>query len=111
MEWLSGVGGVLFILGLRYLLMMPLRRARAAARGEDAVDATPFCEEQYAENHAGSRDWELQQAMRRAGTLAKKGKTAEAVAVLTGVRAAVTDSRVREVLDAEIRRLGGTPPV
>ena len=110
MEWLTIPVGLVLLFGLRYVLTAPFRRAVESMRGDDRVTGKPFSEAEYAENHAGSRDWGLQQAMRRAAVLAKKGRTAEAVAILAKVRGAVTDPGAREVLDQEIRRLGGAPP-
>jgi len=109
MEWVIPLAGFALGFGVRYLLLRPYWRAKAAMRGDGPVEGTPFSEAEYAENHAESQDWELQQALRRAGTLAKKGKTAEAVGILKGVRTRVADAQARAVLDQEIRRLGGNP--
>lgn len=94
----------------RYVLGISTRQIADAVGGKDLTDAPPFSEAEYAENKAESQDWELQQALRRAAMLEKKGKLAEAVKILTTVRNTVKDPHAREVLDQEIRRLGGTPP-
>lgn len=94
----------------RYVLGISAKQIADAVGGKDLTDAPPFSETEYAENKAHSQDWEFQQALRRAVILEKKGKLAEAVKILTTVRNAVKDPHAQEVLDAEIRRLGGTPP-
>jgi len=108
MEWLTPAA--LLALVTWWRISRGRWRLRAIERGEETVEVIPFCEVKYAENKAGSLDWELQQALRRAATLEKKGKTAEAVAILTAVRDKVSDPNARAVLDQEIARLSGVQP-
>jgi hypothetical protein len=109
MEWLA-VGAILpLIFIVRYVLKRRMEELVDEACG-DPIGKKPFRIEEYAENKAQSQDWELQQAMRKAALLEKKGKKAEAVAILIGVRNSITHKEAKEVLDNEIRRLGGMPP-
>jgi len=107
---LGGAGSVAMTIWLIRVLFAA-RRVATTTPGDDEVEYHPFSEAEYVANKAGSRDWGLQQALRRAATLAKQGKAAEAVAILMSVRGPVRAPGARAVLDAEIRRLGGTPPV
>jgi hypothetical protein len=109
MEWLAVAAIIPLILVVRYVIKRRIEEFAEEAYG-DPIGKKPFCPEEYAENKAHSQDWDLQQAMRKAGLLEKKGKLGEAVAILIGVRNSITHKEAKEVLDNEIRRLGGTPP-
>jgi len=109
MEWLKWPIGLAALIGFRYLMWRLFMKTAGAMQGDDPVEGKPFSEAEYAQNHANSQDWELQQALRRAATLEKKGKTAEALGILKSVRSCVPDAQARAVLDQEIRRLGGNP--
>ena len=109
MEWLGVATIIPLILIARYVIKRRIEGFAEEAYG-DPIGKKPFNPEEYAENKAHSQDWELQQAMRKAALLEKKGKLGDAVAILIGVRNSITHKQAKEVLDNEIRRLGGTPP-
>jgi hypothetical protein len=107
---LSLAGGFLVVCFLWWAARRAVWSAVHHVVGATEVTGQPFSEEDYGLNLVESQSWEIRNAIRRAGTLAQKGRTAEAVAVLEKVKAAVPDERVRTALDREIARLRGPEP-
>jgi len=110
-ELLGFLGAMAVGFVARVVFTLYFRRSGLLMQEEVPV-GKPFSEEEYAQNKAESQTWQLQQAIRKAGSLARRGKTPEAVKTLATLRDTVDDPRVKAVLNQEITRLEGNkePP-
>jgi hypothetical protein len=105
------IAGCLLLISTMPLLVRHwITRAAEQLTGDDEFTGQPFSEEDYSLNLAGSQNWEIRNAIRRAVTLVHEGRTTEAIGLLEKVKEAVPDQRVRTALDQEIVRLRGPAP-